>query len=93
MATCIGAGACVLGPCQGGRRRGRGAYHKHDKQRQPLSGDQSEGRERVGYRRKRERGGFSLPRSWVRGRGEGEAVGRPGGGGRLGHARKTVNSP
>jgi hypothetical protein len=26
-------------------------------------------------RRKREEGGFSLPRSWVRGRGDGKAVG------------------
>jgi hypothetical protein len=55
---------------EGGGKIGRGAYHEHDERRQPLSGDTSEGRGRVGERRKRERCGFSLPRSWVRGRGE-----------------------
>jgi hypothetical protein len=38
----------------------------------------------VEERRKRERGGFSLPRSWVRERGEGEAVGRARGEGEVG---------
>jgi hypothetical protein len=47
------------------------AYHEDDERQQPhLSGNPSEGRERVVERRKRERGGFSRPRSWVRGRGE-----------------------
>jgi hypothetical protein len=50
-----------------------------------LSGDPSEGKERVGERRKRERGGFSSPRSWVRGRGM--RLGAHGGGrGWLGRA-------
>jgi hypothetical protein len=45
---------------------GRGAYHEQEERRQPLSGDLSDGRERVGETRKRERGGSSLPRSWAR---------------------------
>jgi hypothetical protein len=48
--------------------------------------DANEGRERVGERRKRERGCFSLPRSWVRGRGEWRRFGRSWREGRLGRA-------
>jgi hypothetical protein len=73
----------------------RGAYHEHDEQRQPLPGDPSDGRERVGEWRKRERGGFSLslPRPWVRKRGEGEVVGRAWGGeGAAGPRRPALRS-
>jgi hypothetical protein len=67
-----------VGAEEGGREEKEEAYHEHDKRQQPqLSGDPSEGRERELERRKRERGGLSLPRSWVRGRGE---WGRLGGG-------------
>jgi hypothetical protein len=77
-----GAGDVVLGRgrrAQGeeGRRERRGgeggAYHGLDGRQQPLFGDPNEGRERGG----RGRGSFSLPRSWVRGKGS-------GGGGNLG---------
>ena len=55
------------------------AYHEDDERHQPhLSGNPSEGRERVGERRKRERGGFSCPRSWLRGRGEWGRLGAHG---------------
>jgi hypothetical protein len=71
---------------RGEEREGREeAYHENDERHQPqLSGDPSEGRERVGERRKRERGGFSLPRSWVCGRGEHGRLGRARGEGAVG---------
>jgi hypothetical protein len=69
-----GAGATREGcACMGEGRRGRGGRRltmspMNDSNR--ISSDPNEGRERVGERRKRERGGFSLPRSWVCGRGK-----------------------
>jgi hypothetical protein len=63
--------AARMGGVEGERQEREEAYHEDDERQQPhLSGNPSEGRERVGERRKMERGGFSRPRSWVRGRGE-----------------------
>jgi hypothetical protein len=67
----------------GDREEREGAYHGLDERQQPLSGDPSEGRERVGERRKRERGSFSLPSSWVHGKGEVGVLVRMEGRGRL----------
>jgi hypothetical protein len=51
---------------EGRKERGEGgAYHGLDGQQQPLSGDPNEGKDRD------REGSFSLPRSWVRGKGGG----------------------
>jgi hypothetical protein len=58
------AGGAARRERKGGDRGGGGAYHGLDGQHKPLSGDPNEGKEREGE------GSFSLPRSWVRGKGE-----------------------
>jgi hypothetical protein len=78
--------------CGGEGRRGRGGRRlttstmngsNHSLRIQARAGREWErGGERVGERRKRERGGFSLPRSWVREKGE-WGVGRARGKGQM----------
>jgi hypothetical protein len=75
------AGGAARRERKGGDRGGGGAYHGLDGQHKPLSGDPNEGKEREGE------GSFSLPRSWVRRKGEwgrGRAWGQFGRAGQLG---------
>jgi hypothetical protein len=73
--TCRGEGRRGRGRGKGGRRLTTSTTNDNNR----SSSDPSEGRERVGERRKRERGGFSLPGSWVCRRGKWGRLGTHGG--------------
>jgi hypothetical protein len=89
---------------EGHTRMGRGRGGRREEREGELTtgmtkGDNRSPRSKRGHgesgreEEERERGGFSLPRSWVRERGEGETVGHAWGDGRLGRAAPGATSP